>query len=1200
MTRKYNIKIFLIILLTITISLYSQETKQHSEFKLALNLFNDGMYELAIEQFRNFVTMYPSGSQIPDAKYYIALCLLNLKQYEEAKIAFQNFALSFAEHSKAAEAWFKIGEINVQLNKFNEAAQSFERARAFYPKNQIAAEALYMAAKYYKLLEDNIKARKTINTILQEYSNSEYSYPARLILVEIYYTEGNIELAILESKKIIDASEKHKPEAILLLAKIYKDIYQLDEAEKFLQKILTDYKNHKLVTDANIELGLIFKNRQDNAKAITHFKSLINNKTIESSKREFILFELGKTYFDIEDYKNAIDIFQILIKEFPNTAYLSEAMYYTAKSYHQINNYNEALTFYNKIIKTSGSKILTEKSYINISEISENIGNIHLAINNYLSYANFTQSNLNKQQAYIRIAKLYKEYLKDYTRAIEYFESALKYESLNPSLVKILLEIGECRELNGDYKLAIEVYEYLTKSFPASDEAKLAQGRIEDIKNYKLKNYENATLKLTKLISKITEEKIREIHNDLANIYFEDLKDYLSSAEYFTKLQSQNLNNELAEQVLFKKALSYHLYSKVDSLYRNYAISSYKEFIERYPRSNKTDTAILNLSNLYFLEKKLTNIEDIINKHYNSDSKNPNYVSILETLGDAYLENNQSVKAIDTYKKAIKLNEHKFSERLFWKLSSIYYKEGQLDSAIEYLNRQLKLFPNGKLTANSIILLTRLYLNSKKYPEVIELFKKLEQYYYIDLPDEIHEAYIKSLIETGNYTKSFEYTTEMLNNQRNYPFKEADTLKYKFYLAYTYYKIGDYRNAARTLNDFLSKSKDSKQVPEAYLILGDIYKQQGMSEVATIYFKAAGQLGNPQAKKDIADLLYKQERYSEAITQYNILLTNTQSSEEKKYYLSKIILSMLKRNDITTAQEKINEYKKQYPKDKSNLAEFEYEKALAYYRNKDYNNARKIFQNISDDYDDTGYEALAEFYLGKILELNKQTQDAIKKYQNIRTKYPKTEAAYRSLLALGNIYFNSEKYEEAIKFYQEIIEGGTKAGEILIYAITNLIEAYESVKLYDAALKLTRDFISLYPNDKTIPEKKIKQGNLLTRLGYYDQAILHYQSLLDELGSDYEAEIRYNFGETYFYKGDFQQAILEFLKIPYLVTATQEIDWSATALYMAGQSYEKLGKYEQAISIYQQIIDRKGIDMKFKAGAQKEIDRVKSIIKKEN
>jgi hypothetical protein len=70
------------------------------------------------------------------------------------------------------------------------------------------------------------------------------------------------------------------------------------------------------------------------------------------------------------------------------------------------------------------------------------------------------------------------------------------------------------------------------------------------------------------------------------------------------------------------------------------------------------------------------------------------------------------------------------------------------------------------------------------------------------------------------------------------------------------------------------------------------------------------------------------------------------------------------------------------------------------------------------------------------------------------------------------------------------------------------------------------------------------------------------------------------------------------LKVPYLVASKGKVDWVATSFYMAGQSYEKISKFEEAVNMYRQIIDRPGIDPTFKAGARKEIDRVKQLTKK--
>jgi len=150
---------------------------------------------------------------------------------------------------------------------------------------------------------------------------------------------------------------------------------------------------------------------------------------------------------------------------------------------------------------------------------------------------------------------------------------------------------------------------------------------------------------------------------------------------------------------------------------------------------------------------------------------------------------------------------------------------------------------------------------------------------------------------------------------------------------------------------------------------------------------------------------------------------------------------------------------------------------------------------------------------------------------------------------------------------------------------------------FDAALDLTRRYLDRYPSNEDSFDKKIKIGILYQRLGYNDQSIAHLQGLLDQAGSDLEGEIRYYIAEANFNKGDYQQAILDFLKVPYLVTKKGKIDWTANSLYMAGQSYERIGKYDQAVAMYKQILERSGIDETFKSAARKEIDRVNLVLK---
>ncbi len=238
------------------------------------------------------------------------------------------------------------------------------------------------------------------------------------------------------------------------------------------------------------------------------------------------------------------------------------------------------------------------------------------------------------------------------------------------------------------------------------------------------------------------------------------------------------------------------------------------------------------------------------------------------------------------------------------------------------------------------------------------------------------------------------------------------------------------------------------------------------------------------------------------------------------------------------------------------------------------------------------------YWIAKTLEATDHPAEAIQQLETLLQKHPDAPIIPRAHLALGNLHYGKEKWDEAIKHYKMVVDDPNADPDLLPSAMSNLIETYEGAGAFDGALSLTRKYLELYPNSEDALDKKIKIGILYDRLGYYDQAVLQLQALLDEAGSDLEGELRYYIAEANYNKGDYQQAILDFLKVPYLVTKKGKIDWTANALYMSGQSYEKMGRFDQALTMYRQIVDRTGIDESFKAAARKEIDRVKAVVKK--
>ena len=99
-------------------SLAPYQDKENAEFKLAVNLFNDGMYDLAVEQFKNFIGAYPNTSQGIEARFYLGQTQMKLKRYDEAVTRYQESADLFGESGERDLQSLSIKAIaNIRLKR---------------------------------------------------------------------------------------------------------------------------------------------------------------------------------------------------------------------------------------------------------------------------------------------------------------------------------------------------------------------------------------------------------------------------------------------------------------------------------------------------------------------------------------------------------------------------------------------------------------------------------------------------------------------------------------------------------------------------------------------------------------------------------------------------------------------------------------------------------------------------------------------------------------------------------------------------------------------------------------------------------------------------------------------------------------------------------------------------------------------------
>jgi len=1187
----------------VCVSAHAQGSKENSEFKLAVGLFKDGMYDLASDQFKNFISAYPNTADGIEARFYLGQTQMKLKKYDEARITFQNFALAYVDHPKAPEAWFNVGEAFLALRNDREAASAFERVKVFHPKSPIVPDALLEAAEIDRRLGERESAKQALRAIIQDYPTSKSVLAARLAIGELYADEGQFDLAEQEARHVSegDAPPAVKAAALFSLGKLQVTACQFDDASATLNTILTVHKESPAATPAAFEMGKIEAGSHRYTSAIEYFKKVASSHEADASLRARALLEIGKVYEKSGDLTSAQKSYEQLAHS-SDSAFVGAALLAAGRTAYANGDYEKALSHLAGILNDASSPlkkpatILAARAMIGSRQFNE-------AVKYYVSYADNYPDDPRTPSSLLELADVYYTNLQDYRRASGVLDRIVEKYPRSRHVADAVIRIAECQEKLGDYDGAMKTYGDLQHQYPAHDRYADTQKRIEFLRNHYIKNRDAGMEKLARMMGEsITDKSKPELALTLGEIYFNEMKDYEAAVKQYTSAIDGGIQDDKLPGASFFRVRALHLLSETDTSISSRAIASYEAFLERFPKSKWSDDASYYLYQISKADQApnqtISTARTFLKKYPSSryfDRVMIDLASAAFALGDTTeaLQSTASVVAqtADPELAGIALVER--GEAL---------ASADDDSAASNWLRAAGQTTIGPPVVQALWHLSDLYWRRKDAAACLPLVRRIaKQFYYTSFADRASSLLPEAELagQDGDFADAIALYANRIREAESSVFHDSTDGGALFYLANAYDKKGDRQKAVKYYSEYLQTNRTGDLAGRAFYRLGALARTEGRNVSASSYFKQAAALGGTgSASRDIADLLYQTEQYPEAAKQYAQLAQSTDSAGAKQLYQSKVILATLRTNDVPEANKLVDSFEKMYGKDHPYRPEFEYEKGLYYYRKEDYATARKFFKKVGDDYEETRFGPWGYYYVAKILEVTNKLDEAAKSYGNIITKYPGSDVIPRILLSLGNMHFNAERFEDAIRYYQRITASPEKAGDILPYALNNLIEAYESTKLYDASLKTARDFIERFPNDESLIDKKIKIGTLSTKLGYYDQAVLQFQNLIGEAGSLLEAELRYNIGEAYYYKGDYQQAILEFLKVPYLVSKQGKVNWTATSFYMAGRSYEKMSKFTEAIGMYHQVIERPGIDATFKAAAKKEIDRVKLLVKK--
>ena len=1204
-----------------TIRAQEQDTAVVDEFAIAVQLFEDGDYSLAMDHFRSIIDSYPQTSQGIESRYYLGMVYRQIGQHENARMTLQTFALTFPDHRRAPDAWLNVADIYAEQNRFNDAGLALERLFQFHPDHEIVPASMLKASMYFEKAGDRKKSDEYLRRIILQHGRSDVNLTARLKFGQYRLDDGAYSQAGDVFRRVIaeipgqatdSRSVAMRAEAIFGLARSYHSLRVFDRADEEYGRVIDQYENTPSYPNALLYRARLHQEQGRHLEAVDLFRRV--QRSTEGSDDEdkrFIarraMLGIAESYNALGDYSSAATFFDLYARQYAGTASKQELITIwqgAARSNEGMNNYHRAVEWWDRIVEVDSPEDVKEEAYIRSAMNRIAAQNYRGAAERLRKYADDFNTPQTAEALY-RLATLYEERLNDPRKALAGYEE-LAYRFPESRFIDNAV-YGQARMQFkiGNDRTAYHIVSEFPQRFPGSELIADVRMLEEELDVYHLQDRDGGFESITMLMSEMIAGSPRgELAFQLGDIYLNKLKQYPEAARQFESALSMDLTEEQKTRAEYLYAYSLYRMAQRSEDRRSEALAKLSGLSERPRRSPNSETiSYYHLEVLRFVAgpaEFINAAEKYIEMFPRSEHTHNVRLAHAETLEEI----GERTHAMEKYKQIVQQYQNQpVAGEASIRLARYHSAAGEYREAVDLFTAYIRRYPDGIHIADAMVSAAELHRRNGRFGEAIDIYRQFVRHYrYHSMIDDAKQDLASALIEDNRYREAFELFEDIIARYESSHFEPSavpDNILYSAGIAA--YRSGANDSAVEFFERYVVRDRSSERAGIASIILGELFYARGKTQIAGFHFGRVSEIVTQGTdNRDIADLLYLNGRYEEAAPHLNAVAANAASDGMKKTYRTREIIALLRSGNVNEGRRLIESFKSDYPDEKTTLGEFDFEIAMQQFRNRAYDNAVRTFQQFLQQYQAHEKVAYAHFYLGRTWEAVGRRSDAKKKYEEVLESFPDSGIIPDVHLAYAGLLLRDEQFVEAIDHYRIIMETAHDDDDLMYYTMQNLAQAYEEIGFNEASLGLIENFIERFPNDPAVIDKQVKIGTLYQRVRQYERSVEKFQSLILYADRTLETELRYYTGDSFHMMGNYERAIKEFKTVTEIDPRTTQLDWTATALYMAGQSYERMDKPDEAIAAYQEIIDRRGIEGQYKAAARREIDRVRTEMSQSN
>jgi TolA-binding protein len=953
-----TVSVFLVTFLLFSVKLFSGEK---GGLSIAKKLMEDGLYQIAYDEFIRFAENNRDSEDVPEAYYLAYDCLFLQEKYAEAVIGFRKFIREIPFSTFTPFAQERLGEVYLKLGQYNKAKDTFEKFIKIYPENERAEDAIFWLGETYYKREEYKKARYYYNLVTERYPNGRfYDY------------------------------------AFFSLGYVARDQNKFEEAEQFFTYLIENLPKSSLVEDAYIAMGEMRYETGDSDGALEVFNDYRNRFKTGKYYDKSLLFT-GRIYRKDGKTDKALQVFENLIEKFPHSEYRNPAVYFIAWLYFERKNYSKAFQYFGMVEEKSK---LYYPSFYWMGITLERQGKKDEAVEQFERLSSIEGAGSYGKDAIYELARI--GYESEQEAKADSF--VRKLQETKKKWKALLLKANYLYSKR-QYKDAIEIYLEIVKG-PSKDNAvREAVYRLASTL-YEEKDYQKAEDYISIYLDGYPDGKYRKEAMLLFAECAYNLEKWDEALKRYRDVKNNFPDSREAKLALMGEGWTL---SKLGRDREAYNILKKVKGVEGEEKD------YLTLGDAAYNAGRFS---EAISNYKKASKEEKNRELALIKLGNTYFRMDRMSDAINTYDDLIEqFPMGNFADDAYIKKGEALRKLGDYEKSSDVLNSLRKLYPSSEFIVRSYVLSGDNYFDTGdfenariEYQNILErltlpgdsavivpingIMKCLQRKDGIERASEFADTYIDRFKGTYLSERVKMLKADMLYYSGNVEDAESEYGKIEnrklkpsalYYQARCLKALGKNNEAEKRLRKVIDEFPGSDLVSRASILLGKILFEKKRFSECLEFLEKREEL---ETDEDFEIAYIKSQAYLKLNyeTKAKDVLEKIVESTEGKWK-GKALLAI---GNIMFNAEKFSE-------------------AISYY-----DKALKTGENI----------VLAEAYYrkGEALRMQGKNKEALTTFLKVKYNLPDSQFTTKAIFAAGEIALDTGKKSDALSLFKEVIE----------------------------------------------------------------------------------------------------------------------------------------------------------------------------------